>query len=95
MLKFEELCLKDRPDLVLVVGDVNATMATTIVATKLHIPVAHVEAGLRSRDNKMPEEINRLLTDAISDFLFVTRNPVGRISWLRVWTNRRYSLSVT
>lgn len=69
MLKFEELCLKDRPDLVLVVGDVNATMATTIVASKLHIPVAHVEAGLRSRDMTMPEEINRLLTDAVADLL--------------------------
>ncbi len=69
MLKFEELCLKDRPDLVLVVGDVNATMATTVVATKLHIPVAHVEAGLRSRDMTMPEEINRLLTDAVADLL--------------------------
>ncbi len=69
MLKFEELCLRDRPDLVLVVGDVNATMATTIVATKLHIPVAHVEAGLRSRDMTMPEEINRLLTDSVADLL--------------------------
>ncbi len=70
MLKYEELCLADRPDLVLVVGDVNATMATSLVATKLHIPVAHVEAGLRSRDRTMPEEINRLVTDAIADLLF-------------------------
>ena len=70
MLKFEELCLADRPDLVMVVGDVNATMATAVVAAKLHIPVAHVEAGLRSRDMSMPEEINRLMTDAISDLLF-------------------------
>jgi len=69
MMKFEELCLKDRPDLILVVGDVNATMATTIVASKLHIPVAHVEAGLRSGDRTMPEEINRLLTDAVADLL--------------------------
>lgn len=70
MVKFEELCLRERPDLVIVVGDVNATMATTITAVKLRIPVAHVEAGLRSRDMSMPEEINRLLTDAIADLLF-------------------------
>ena len=69
MLKFEELCQERRPDLVLVVGDVNATMATTITASKLHIPVAHVEAGLRSRDMTMPEEVNRLVTDAIADLL--------------------------
>lgn len=70
MLKFEELCLAEKPDLVLVVGDVNATMATSVTAAKLHIPVAHVEAGLRSRDMTMPEEINRLMTDAIADLLF-------------------------
>jgi UDP-N-acetylglucosamine 2-epimerase (non-hydrolysing) len=70
MLKFEELCLAEHPDLVVVVGDVNATMATSITAAKLHIPVAHVEAGLRSRDMTMPEEINRLLTDSIADLLF-------------------------
>ncbi|MBU2502204.1 UDP-N-acetylglucosamine 2-epimerase (non-hydrolyzing) [bacterium] len=70
LLKYEDLCLQQRPDLVLVVGDVNATMATSLVAAKLHIPVAHVEAGLRSRDRTMPEEINRLMTDAIADLLF-------------------------
>jgi len=70
MVKFEELCMQERPDLVVVVGDVNATMATAITAAKLHIPVAHVEAGLRSRDMTMPEEINRLLTDSIADILF-------------------------
>lgn len=70
LLKYEELCLSERPDFVLVVGDVNATMATTLVAGKLHIPVGHVEAGLRSRDMTMPEEINRLVTDAIADLLF-------------------------
>ncbi|MBK8167110.1 MAG: UDP-N-acetylglucosamine 2-epimerase (non-hydrolyzing) [bacterium] len=70
MVKFEELCLQERPDMVVVVGDVNATMATSITAAKLHIPVAHVEAGLRSRDMTMPEEVNRLLTDAIADLLF-------------------------
>ncbi len=72
MTEFEQVLLKEKPDLVLVVGDVNSTMACAIVAKKMHIRVAHVEAGLRSMDRRMPEEINRLLTDAISDLLFVT-----------------------
>ena len=70
MVKFEKICMEKKPDLVLVVGDVNATMATTVVASKLHIPVAHVEAGLRSNDMTMPEEINRRITDVIADLLF-------------------------
>jgi UDP-N-acetylglucosamine 2-epimerase (non-hydrolysing) len=72
MLGFEQLCLAERPDAVLVVGDVNSTLACSIVAKKLNIPVAHVEAGLRSGDMTMPEEINRLVTDSISDWFFVT-----------------------
>lgn len=72
MLAFEELCLAQRLDLVLVVGDVNSTLACSIVAKKQIIPVAHVEAGLRSGDMTMPEEINRIVTDSISDFFFVT-----------------------
>ena len=71
-----------RPDLVLVVGDVNSTLAAALTAVKLHIPVAHVEAGLRSLDRSMPEEINRLLTDAIADLLFVTEES-GRANLLR------------
>ncbi|GJL75170.1 non-hydrolyzing UDP-N-acetylglucosamine 2-epimerase [Nitrosomonas sp.] len=72
MIAFEEYCQNDRPDAVLVVGDVNSTLACSIVAKKLQIPVAHVEAGLRSGDMRMPEEINRLVTDSISDWFFVT-----------------------
>ena len=70
--RFEPVVLKYQPDLVLVVGDVNSTIACALVAVKLGVKVAHVEAGLRSFDRQMPEEINRLLTDAISDFLFVS-----------------------
>jgi UDP-N-acetylglucosamine 2-epimerase (non-hydrolysing) len=70
MLAFEQVCLEAPPDLVVVVGDVNSTMACAITAKKLCLLVAHVEAGLRSRDWTMPEEINRLVTDSISDLLF-------------------------
>lgn len=70
MVEFEKVCVKEKPDLVVVVGDVNSTLACAITAKKLAIKVAHVEAGLRSRDMSMPEEINRLCTDAISDYLF-------------------------
>ncbi|SHJ56377.1 UDP-N-acetylglucosamine 2-epimerase (non-hydrolysing) [Malonomonas rubra DSM 5091] len=72
MVEFEKVCLQEKPDLVIVVGDVNSTMACTITAKKLGIKVAHVEAGLRSRDMSMPEEINRLCTDVLCDYLFTT-----------------------
>jgi UDP-N-acetylglucosamine 2-epimerase (non-hydrolysing) len=72
MVEFEKVCVQEKPDLVLVVGDVNSTMACTIVASKLLIPVAHVEAGLRSFDRTMPEEVNRVVTDALSSILFTT-----------------------
>jgi UDP-N-acetylglucosamine 2-epimerase (non-hydrolysing) len=72
MLAFEPVLLEHQPDLVIVVGDVNSTIACALVATKLHAPVTHVEAGLRSFDRTMPEEINRVLTDQVADLLFTT-----------------------
>ena len=72
MIGFEKVCLDEKPDFVLVVGDVNSTAACTLVAAKLGIKTIHYEAGLRSRDRSMPEEINRLVTDAISDYFFTT-----------------------
>ncbi|TFG92519.1 MAG: UDP-N-acetylglucosamine 2-epimerase (non-hydrolyzing) [Syntrophobacterales bacterium] len=72
MERFEGVCLDLKPDMVMVVGDVNSTAACTLVATKLDIETAHYEAGLRSRDRSMPEEINRVVTDAVCDYFFTT-----------------------
>jgi UDP-N-acetylglucosamine 2-epimerase (non-hydrolysing) len=70
MVSYERVCLEARPDWIIVVGDVNSTVACALVGAKLCIPVAHLEAGLRSRDRSMPEEVNRVVTDAIADLLW-------------------------
>lgn len=72
MIEFEKVLEKEMPEIVVVVGDVNSTLACSIVAAKMLVPVVHVEAGLRSGDRTMPEEINRIVTDSISDLLFVS-----------------------
>ena len=69
MIGFEEVCLEEKPDLIVAAGDVNSTMAAALVAAKLLIPIAHLEAGLRSYDRRMPEEVNRLVTDCLADLL--------------------------
>jgi UDP-N-acetylglucosamine 2-epimerase (non-hydrolysing) len=79
MIKLEKVLLNEKPDWIMVYGDVNATMATAITAKKLWMKIAHVEAGLRSFDNTMPEEINRLVTDRLSDILFTTDEIADRI----------------
>jgi len=78
MVRFEKICLQERPDWLIVVGDVNSTMACTLVASKLAIKVAHIEAGLRSFDRTMPEEINRLVTDALADLLLTPSEDADR-----------------
>jgi len=79
MIGYEKLLTEEKADLCMVVGDVNSTMACSIVAQKLHVPVAHIEAGIRSGDWSMPEEINRLVTDAITNVFFTTTPEAGEI----------------
>jgi UDP-N-acetylglucosamine 2-epimerase (non-hydrolysing) len=88
MIAFEKVCEEYRPDLVVVVGDVNSTMACTLVAVKRGVPVAHVEAGLRSFDRTMPEEINRMVTDILSDLLFI-HSPEARDNLVREGVDER------
>jgi UDP-N-acetylglucosamine 2-epimerase (non-hydrolysing) len=82
MLSYEKVCLAERPDWTIVVGDVNSTLACSLVAAKLLIPIAHLEAGLRSGDRTMPEEINRIVTDRLADLLW-TPSPDGDENLLR------------
>ena len=83
MVAFEDICGVEKPDVVMVVGDVNSTLACSVVAKKASIKVAHVEAGLRSFDLAMPEEINRMVTDAISDYFFVPKKVGCKTSCVR------------
>src|SRR3546814_8618472 len=82
MLAYEQICLAERPDWTIAVGDVNSTLACSLVAAKLLIPIAHLEAGLRSGDRTMPEEINRIVTDRLADLLW-TPSPDGAENLLR------------
>jgi UDP-N-acetylglucosamine 2-epimerase (non-hydrolysing) len=77
MLRFEPVCIQEKPDWVVVVGDVNSTVACTLVAAKLGVKVAHIEAGLRSYDRTMPEEINRIVTDSLADLLLTPSEDAG------------------
>lgn len=88
MVEFEKVLEREKPDMVVVVGDVNSTVACSLVSAKMHIRVAHVEAGLRSFDRTMPEEINRLLTDSLAQFLFVSE-PSGITNLKREGVNDR------
>ena len=83
LTSFEEVCLQNKFDLVIVAGDVNSTIACALAAVKLNIPVAHVEAGLRSFDRRMPEEINRVVTDHVCDLLFTTEESANKICGTR------------
>jgi UDP-N-acetylglucosamine 2-epimerase (non-hydrolysing) len=89
MVTFEEICIKHPPDLVIVVGDVNSTMAAAVTAAKCRVKIAHIEAGLRSFDRAMPEEINRVVTDAVANYAFITEESGRRNLLNEGWDERR------
>ena len=93
MVAYEDVCVSARPDWVVVVGDVNSTMAAAIVAKKLLLPVAHLEAGLRSFDRTMPEEINRILTDCIADLLWTPSPDADANFCVKGWIDRKSNAS--
>ena len=95
MIEFEKVLFREKPDLVAVVGDVNSTLAAALAAVKLHIPRAHVEAGERTFNQTMPEEINRLLTDMVSEYLFVATRKRLRILKEKGSLRKGFSLSET
>lgn len=88
MIAYEKVIMEERPDLIVVAGDVNSTVAVTLAAVKLGVPVAHLEAGLRSFDRTMPEEINRIVTDSIADYLW-TPSPDGDENLLKEGVDRQ------
>lgn len=89
MIRYEQVCLAQRPDWVIVPGDVNSTVACTLAAKKLAIPVAHLEAGLRSGDTRMPEELNRIVTDSIADPLWTPSPTRIPFLWSSLFTRVR------
>ncbi len=95
ILAYEKVCREHRPDLIIVLGDINSTTACAMVGAKLWIPVVHLEAGFRSRDRTMPEEINRLVTDTIADVLWTPSADADDTCWPRVCRARRSTGSVT
>jgi len=95
MLRFEQIVVSEKPNLIIVYGDVNSTLAAALVCSKLHLPVAHVEAGLRSFDRTMPEEINRLLTDQMADLLFTPPRTPIKISFEKGFPGNAFILSAT
>ena len=88
MVSFEKVCISYSPNIVIVVGDVNSTLACSITAKKLAIKVAHIEAGLRSFDREMPEELNRIVTDSISDYYFITEIS-GKVNLINEGVNKK------